>query len=353
MTTPSFQPPLGRPRAQSRRLDYPSPEPVAGLERSISRADPDPPRQPRTIDDHREQYHWRDLAPQILRQRLVVEGTCDQPIGALQIRQYLNRLATVCAMRTLTRPVTHRSRALRMGRMDPLGNLRRALLRVGPTRAVLLGRHLYLQSVRSRSSHRLHRPVLRHPQHRRPNLLATGPPSELLPRGTNPRPRTCDVSRPRSPPTHGSEPTRTAARANAARSDLTQPSGSEHSHLTAVTGSGQSARGATQPGVLFSSRCPLRSPNGPTARRQCSDDARPAMLPTACTCHRGHVPETSPGTETSWTSTAIGPGPRFARSARRRRRTRCLPAPARPVRDSHRDGDRVAARHRHRRSRRG
>src|ERR1700680_4828899 len=107
MTTPTFQPPLGR-RGQSRRLDYRSPEPVAVLERSISRDDPDPHRQPRTIDDHREQYHWRDLAPQILRQRLVVEGTCDEPIDALQIRQYLNRLATVCDMRTLTRPVTHR-----------------------------------------------------------------------------------------------------------------------------------------------------------------------------------------------------------------------------------------------------
>jgi S-adenosylmethionine decarboxylase len=107
MTTSSFQPPLGR-GAQSRRLDYRSPEPVTVL-RSISRGDPDPHRQPRTVDDHREQYQWRDLAPQILRQRLVVEGTCDEPIGALQIRQYLNRLATVCAMRTLTRPVTHRS----------------------------------------------------------------------------------------------------------------------------------------------------------------------------------------------------------------------------------------------------
>jgi hypothetical protein len=104
MTTSSIQPPLGR-RAQSRRLAYRSPEPVALLDRSLLRVDPDARRQPRTIDDHR----WRDLAPQILRQRLVVEGTCDQPIGALHIRQYLNQLATVCAMRTLTRPVTHRS----------------------------------------------------------------------------------------------------------------------------------------------------------------------------------------------------------------------------------------------------
>ena len=107
MTTPSFQPPLGR-REESRRLSHRSPEPVAVL-RSIPCADRDLPHQLPTLDDNREQYHWRDLAPQILRQRLVVEGTCDEPIGALQIRQYLNRLAVVCAMRPLTRPVTHRS----------------------------------------------------------------------------------------------------------------------------------------------------------------------------------------------------------------------------------------------------
>ena len=106
MTTPSFQPVFGR-RAQSRRLGYRSPEPVTVLERRLSLADPD--RHPHALDDAREQYRSRDLAPQILRQRLVVEGTCDRPIDALHIRQYLNQLANVCDMRTLTRPVTHRS----------------------------------------------------------------------------------------------------------------------------------------------------------------------------------------------------------------------------------------------------
>ncbi|MGO9873090.1 MAG: S-adenosylmethionine decarboxylase, partial [Acidimicrobiia bacterium] len=61
------------------------------------------------IDEHRESGRWRDLAPQIHRQRLVVEGTCGEPIDAVHIRQYLNRLSTVCGMHTLTRPVTHRS----------------------------------------------------------------------------------------------------------------------------------------------------------------------------------------------------------------------------------------------------
>jgi hypothetical protein len=79
VTTPSFHPAFGRP-----------------------------PRRLRVIDN-REQYDWRDLAPQIVRQRLVVEGTRDQPIAALHIRKYLNQLTTVCEMVALTRPVTHRS----------------------------------------------------------------------------------------------------------------------------------------------------------------------------------------------------------------------------------------------------
>jgi S-adenosylmethionine decarboxylase len=107
MTTPSIQP-IGR-HAQSRRLDRRSLERVAVLERTLPRVDADSHSEPVNIDDYRGRHHWRDLAPQILRQRLVVEGTCDEPITALHIRQYLNQLATVCDMVTLTRPVTHRS----------------------------------------------------------------------------------------------------------------------------------------------------------------------------------------------------------------------------------------------------
>jgi S-adenosylmethionine decarboxylase len=51
----------------------------------------------------------RDLAPSIHRQRLVVEGTCVEPIGAERIVEYLSRLSDVCGMQTLMPPVTHRS----------------------------------------------------------------------------------------------------------------------------------------------------------------------------------------------------------------------------------------------------
>jgi hypothetical protein len=51
----------------------------------------------------------RDLAPGIFRQRLVIEGTCDAPIGDLEIRHYLRELSRHCEMHLLLEPVTHRS----------------------------------------------------------------------------------------------------------------------------------------------------------------------------------------------------------------------------------------------------
>jgi S-adenosylmethionine decarboxylase len=50
-----------------------------------------------------------DLAPMIVRQRLVIEGTCTAPIDDEQIRRYLKELSRVCDMNALIEPVTHRS----------------------------------------------------------------------------------------------------------------------------------------------------------------------------------------------------------------------------------------------------
>jgi len=52
---------------------------------------------------------WRDLAPMIQRQRLVVEGTCREPITDERIRSYLTGLSAVCGMTPLMEPTTHRS----------------------------------------------------------------------------------------------------------------------------------------------------------------------------------------------------------------------------------------------------
>ena len=51
----------------------------------------------------------RDLAPEIFRQRLVVEGLCSAPIDALAIGSYLSQLSKTIDMVTLTEPVTHQS----------------------------------------------------------------------------------------------------------------------------------------------------------------------------------------------------------------------------------------------------
>ena len=52
-----------------------------------------------------------DLAPEIHRQRLVVEGLVASPIEAEQIESYLSELSNVVDMITLLKPVTHRSDA--------------------------------------------------------------------------------------------------------------------------------------------------------------------------------------------------------------------------------------------------
>ena len=53
--------------------------------------------------------YYHDLAPQVLRQRLVVEGYPSKPITAANIRNYLCGLSDLIGMKTLLDPVTHRS----------------------------------------------------------------------------------------------------------------------------------------------------------------------------------------------------------------------------------------------------
>jgi S-adenosylmethionine decarboxylase len=52
---------------------------------------------------------YPDLAPDIFRQRLVIEGCPPRPVTDDQIGAYLQALSEVCGMTALTAPVTHRS----------------------------------------------------------------------------------------------------------------------------------------------------------------------------------------------------------------------------------------------------
>ena len=51
----------------------------------------------------------KDLAPDIYRQRLVIEGYPDRPITEDMIKDYLAKLASVTGMKQLIVPVTHNS----------------------------------------------------------------------------------------------------------------------------------------------------------------------------------------------------------------------------------------------------
>ncbi len=52
---------------------------------------------------------WRDLAPEIVRQRLVIEGVPARPVDDVQIASYLSALSREVDMVQLLDPVTHRS----------------------------------------------------------------------------------------------------------------------------------------------------------------------------------------------------------------------------------------------------
>jgi hypothetical protein len=52
---------------------------------------------------------WRNLAPEIVRQRLVIEGIPARPVDDTQIRAYLSTLSREVDMVQLIEPVTHRS----------------------------------------------------------------------------------------------------------------------------------------------------------------------------------------------------------------------------------------------------
>ncbi|HVO86589.1 MAG TPA: S-adenosylmethionine decarboxylase [Candidatus Binatia bacterium] len=51
----------------------------------------------------------KNLAPEIYRQRVVIEGYPNKPLKAKEIKDYLLELSDVLKMRTLIKPVTHRS----------------------------------------------------------------------------------------------------------------------------------------------------------------------------------------------------------------------------------------------------
>ena len=65
---------------------------------------------PTQRDQNPNQDHtWAELAPDIHRQRLVIEGVPARPISDVDICTYLSELSDVLDMNLLLVPVTHRS----------------------------------------------------------------------------------------------------------------------------------------------------------------------------------------------------------------------------------------------------
>ena len=60
------------------------------------------------ISPHRDEP-FPDLAPMIVRQRLVIEGIPAAAISDTQIKEYLSHLSRVLKMDTLLEPITHNS----------------------------------------------------------------------------------------------------------------------------------------------------------------------------------------------------------------------------------------------------
>jgi hypothetical protein len=52
---------------------------------------------------------WKNLAPHIIRQRLIIEGTCKNLVTSEKIKEYLSKLSDALNMKTLAEPVTNKS----------------------------------------------------------------------------------------------------------------------------------------------------------------------------------------------------------------------------------------------------
>ena len=58
---------------------------------------------------------WKNLAPQLVRQRLIIEGTTGRIIEPPQIRRYFNRLANITDMEILSAPKIYSAHELGYG----------------------------------------------------------------------------------------------------------------------------------------------------------------------------------------------------------------------------------------------
>ena len=68
-----------------------------------------------TDESRLEQQTWRNLAPNILRQRLMIEGTTLEIVEPPQILDYLKQLAVISGMEVISGPYTRSAHELGFG----------------------------------------------------------------------------------------------------------------------------------------------------------------------------------------------------------------------------------------------
>src|SRR3989338_8331627 len=65
--------------------------------------------------EERAETEWRDLAPHIIRQRLIIEATTDEIVGPDLMKNYLFELANVTKMQVLSGPYVYSAHELGWG----------------------------------------------------------------------------------------------------------------------------------------------------------------------------------------------------------------------------------------------
>lgn len=58
---------------------------------------------------------WKNLAPDLIRQRIIIEGTTEKIVEPEQIKDYLSKLAEVCRMEVLSEPKAYSAHDMGFG----------------------------------------------------------------------------------------------------------------------------------------------------------------------------------------------------------------------------------------------
>lgn len=82
---------------------------------------------------------WKNLAPGIVRQRVIIEGTTEKIVEPDQIKDYLEKLAEVTKMEKLSGPYAYSAHDMGWGWLDSLEDLWCCFLFISYKSAIIHG----------------------------------------------------------------------------------------------------------------------------------------------------------------------------------------------------------------------